>query len=389
MPSLQIDAAAGVRAPVRWGLPPRESILSIKRRGKRRRSARELDQFTGSMLIKLRRSNGCCRVWDDGVVGVPCGPSRSVTRSANPAAPRRAIRSAGDRRSLPARFQCLSGWGSLCLGNERIIVVRIGEQNLLVGSISRNLCSSTNKQVVIMSMMVVAVLFLAQSSRSCAQVCEGNLLHGRTHGARLSPVSSAHPRRRPHARQSQPEPSVQLPQPCRSPTPRVKSTSAFESIATAVGDPAKVGAVLPIPGLHRQDAVERYLASKQVMSWSVDFMADDWTRINSRESSAVRSTAPGGQGQRHPAAARHPARDRARPPRTAGRTRGPRLSRRACRSIDAPGSRPRSPPPDQSLACVTRRPGNSSARPRAKRMAAASSRIAYERRSPPSRRPAS
>jgi peptidoglycan/xylan/chitin deacetylase (PgdA/CDA1 family) len=58
---------------------------------------------------------------------------------------------------------------------------------------------------------------------------------------------------------------------------------AFESIATAVGDPAKVAPFFRFPGLHRQDAVERYLASKQVMSWSVDFMADDWTRINSRE----------------------------------------------------------------------------------------------------------
>jgi peptidoglycan/xylan/chitin deacetylase (PgdA/CDA1 family) len=58
---------------------------------------------------------------------------------------------------------------------------------------------------------------------------------------------------------------------------------AFNSIATAVGDPAKVAPFFRFPGLHRQDAVERYLASKQVMSWSVDFMADDWTRINSRE----------------------------------------------------------------------------------------------------------
>ena len=59
--------------------------------------------------------------------------------------------------------------------------------------------------------------------------------------------------------------------------------SGFASIGAAVGDPAKVAPFFRFPGLLRQDSVERYLASKQVMSWSVDFMADDWTRINSRE----------------------------------------------------------------------------------------------------------
>ena len=59
--------------------------------------------------------------------------------------------------------------------------------------------------------------------------------------------------------------------------------SGFASIGAAVGDPAKVAPFFRFPGLLRQESVERYLASKQVMSWSVDFMADDWTRINSRE----------------------------------------------------------------------------------------------------------
>ena len=57
----------------------------------------------------------------------------------------------------------------------------------------------------------------------------------------------------------------------------------FDSIAAAVGDPSKVAPFFRFPGLLRQESVELYLASKQVMSWSVDFMADDWTRINSRE----------------------------------------------------------------------------------------------------------
>lgn len=59
--------------------------------------------------------------------------------------------------------------------------------------------------------------------------------------------------------------------------------TGFESIATAVGDPAKVAPFFRFPGLLRQDSVERYLASRNVMSWSVDAVADDWTRISARE----------------------------------------------------------------------------------------------------------
>jgi peptidoglycan/xylan/chitin deacetylase (PgdA/CDA1 family) len=57
----------------------------------------------------------------------------------------------------------------------------------------------------------------------------------------------------------------------------------FNSIAAAIGDPAKVAPFFRFPGLGRQNAAEQYLASKQVMSWSVDFMADDWTRISASE----------------------------------------------------------------------------------------------------------
>ncbi len=57
----------------------------------------------------------------------------------------------------------------------------------------------------------------------------------------------------------------------------------FSSIASAIGDPAKVAPFFRFPGLGRQNAAEHYLKSRQVMSWSVDFMADDWTRISARE----------------------------------------------------------------------------------------------------------
>src|SRR6266851_1838647 len=42
----------------------------------------------------------------------------------------------------------------------------------------------------------------------------------------------------------------------------------FASLQTALGDPT---------------SVEQYLAAHNVMTWSVDFLADDWTHINNRE----------------------------------------------------------------------------------------------------------
>src|SRR5204863_2360621 len=36
-------------------------------------------------------------------------------------------------------------------------------------------------------------------------------------------------------------------------------------------------------GLLRQNSVEQYLAAHNYMTWSVDFLADDWTHINNRE----------------------------------------------------------------------------------------------------------
>lgn len=59
--------------------------------------------------------------------------------------------------------------------------------------------------------------------------------------------------------------------------------AGFASIAAAVGDRSKVSPFFRFPGLHRQDSVERYLAGRGIMSWSVDFMGDDWTPIDSAE----------------------------------------------------------------------------------------------------------
>jgi peptidoglycan-N-acetylglucosamine deacetylase len=57
----------------------------------------------------------------------------------------------------------------------------------------------------------------------------------------------------------------------------------FTSIRTALGEPSGVTRFFRIPGLLRQTSVETYLASRGYMTWSVDLMADDWTRISAGE----------------------------------------------------------------------------------------------------------
>src|SRR6266487_3100850 len=57
----------------------------------------------------------------------------------------------------------------------------------------------------------------------------------------------------------------------------------FASLREAIGDPQAMAPFFRIPGLLRQNSVEQYLAAHGDMTWSVDFMADDWTRINNHE----------------------------------------------------------------------------------------------------------
>ena len=38
-----------------------------------------------------------------------------------------------------------------------------------------------------------------------------------------------------------------------------------------------------MPGLNRTNAVESYLASKSLVTWSADIVGDDWKRIGARE----------------------------------------------------------------------------------------------------------
>jgi len=55
------------------------------------------------------------------------------------------------------------------------------------------------------------------------------------------------------------------------------------SVGAALGDPNKVAPFFRIPGLLRADTPEKYLASRGLMGWSADFVADDWTHIGSSE----------------------------------------------------------------------------------------------------------
>jgi peptidoglycan/xylan/chitin deacetylase (PgdA/CDA1 family) len=55
------------------------------------------------------------------------------------------------------------------------------------------------------------------------------------------------------------------------------------AVAAALGDRNAVAPFFRIPGLMRGDTIERYLASHSLMTWSVDFAADDWLRISAKE----------------------------------------------------------------------------------------------------------
>jgi ribosomal protein S11 len=59
--------------------------------------------------------------------------------------------------------------------------------------------------------------------------------------------------------------------------------SGIESVDAALGDPKALSPFFRIPGLGRNSAIENYLASKSLVTWSADVVADDWKHINARE----------------------------------------------------------------------------------------------------------
>src|SRR6516164_9556631 len=67
--------------------------------------------------------------------------------------------------------------------------------------------------------------------------------------------------------------------------PRVEQQvdGGIASVDAALGDPKAVSPFFRIPGLGRNAAIESYLASKSLVVWSSDVVADDWKHINAKE----------------------------------------------------------------------------------------------------------
>jgi peptidoglycan/xylan/chitin deacetylase (PgdA/CDA1 family) len=66
----------------------------------------------------------------------------------------------------------------------------------------------------------------------------------------------------------------------RLPPPKVEYEvdGGIAAVQAAIGDPKAVAPFFRIPGLSRSDAVDSFLASKSLVTWSADVVADDWFR---------------------------------------------------------------------------------------------------------------
>ncbi len=66
----------------------------------------------------------------------------------------------------------------------------------------------------------------------------------------------------------------------RLPLQRVASEveTGVASVDVALGDPKALSPFFRIPGLARNNAIDNYLASKSLVTWSADVVADDWFR---------------------------------------------------------------------------------------------------------------
>jgi peptidoglycan/xylan/chitin deacetylase (PgdA/CDA1 family) len=62
---------------------------------------------------------------------------------------------------------------------------------------------------------------------------------------------------------------------------RQEIDDGIAAITAALGEPNTLAPFFRIPGLLRAEAVEDYLASKGIQTWSADFPADDWKHISS------------------------------------------------------------------------------------------------------------
>jgi peptidoglycan/xylan/chitin deacetylase (PgdA/CDA1 family) len=55
------------------------------------------------------------------------------------------------------------------------------------------------------------------------------------------------------------------------------------SVAAALGDERAMAPFFRFPGLGRSDAIEEYLGAHGLMTWSADFLADDWRHITAQQ----------------------------------------------------------------------------------------------------------
>jgi peptidoglycan-N-acetylglucosamine deacetylase len=71
----------------------------------------------------------------------------------------------------------------------------------------------------------------------------------------------------------------------RLPMSRVEQQvdGGIASVDNALGDPNAVSPFFRIPGLGRNPAIDKYLASKALVVWSSDVVADDWKHISAKE----------------------------------------------------------------------------------------------------------
>jgi peptidoglycan/xylan/chitin deacetylase (PgdA/CDA1 family) len=67
--------------------------------------------------------------------------------------------------------------------------------------------------------------------------------------------------------------------------PRIEEQidGGIASVDAALGDPKALSPFFRIPGLGRTEAMEAYLTSKSLVTWSADVVADDWKHISASE----------------------------------------------------------------------------------------------------------
>ncbi len=105
----------------------------------------------------------------------------------------------------------------------------------------------------------------------------------------------------------------------RLPMARVEQQvdGGIASVDAALGDPKALAPFFRIPGLGRTDAVEGYLASKSLVVWSADVVADDWKHISAKEIVKRAMRRLNGKRARYSPSARHSSGDRPGPPHPA------------------------------------------------------------------------